>query len=49
MHIVCVLFVVTQAFGEEVVRECFPSAVVMRPADVFGKEDRLLNYYASEW
>jgi uncharacterized protein YbjT (DUF2867 family) len=40
-------FLQSKAFGEEVVRKCFPEAVIMRPADVFGKEDRFLNYYAS--
>ena len=33
--------------GEEVVREVFPDATIVRPADVYGHEDRFLRYYAS--
>ena len=36
-----------QALGEQVLREVFPDATIMRPANVFGAEDRFLNYYAS--
>lgn len=28
------------------VREAFPDAVIVRPADVYGPEDRLLRFYA---
>ena len=30
-------------------KEVFPDATIMRPANVFGAEDRFLNYYASEY
>ena len=36
-----------QAAGEEVVREIFPEATIIRPAATFGLEDRYFNYYAS--
>lgn len=36
-----------QAIGEEAVREAFPGATIVRPADVYGHEDRFLRYYAS--
>lgn len=41
------LSVLFQAEGEEVVREAFPSATIVRPADIYGYEDRFLRYYAS--
>lgn len=28
-------------------REAFPTATIVRPADIYGREDRLLNFYAS--
>ena len=37
----------TKALGEEEVRRSFPGATIVRPADVFGDEDRFLNTYAS--
>ena len=37
----------TQAAGEGVVSEAYPGATIVRPADTFGHEDRLLHYYAS--
>ena len=40
-------FLQSKALGEQVVREVFPDATIMRPANVFGAEDRFLNYYAS--
>ncbi len=36
-----------QAFGEDVVKEAFPDAVIVRPSDIYGHEDRFLRYYAS--
>ena len=36
-----------QAFGEEAVKDAFPSATIVRPSDTYGHEDRFLNYYAS--
>ena len=36
-----------QAFGEEAVRDAFPDATIVRPADVYGHEDRFLRYYAN--
>ena len=40
-------FVPPQAYGEEVVKEAFPGATIVRPADIYGHEDRFLSYYAS--
>jgi NADH dehydrogenase (ubiquinone) 1 alpha subcomplex subunit 9 len=37
----------TKAAGEEAVREAFPTATVVRPAPVFGQEDRLLGTWAA--
>ncbi len=36
----------TKARGEEVVREIFPETTIVRPAPVFGFEDRLLHTLA---
>jgi len=36
----------TKAEGEEAVRAVAPGATIMRPADMFGPRDRLLNTYA---
>lgn len=35
--------------GEQLVREEFPDAVIIRPSDIYGQEDRFLTYYASFW
>ncbi|XP_015685581.1 NADH dehydrogenase [ubiquinone] 1 alpha subcomplex subunit 9, mitochondrial-like, partial [Protobothrops mucrosquamatus] len=35
-----------QAEGEKVVRAEFPDAIIMKPSDIYGREDRFLNYYA---
>ena len=38
----------TKAQGEEVVRSIFPETTIVRPAPMFGWEDRLLNRFAGE-
>lgn len=38
----------TKAAGESVVRSIFPETTLVRPAPMFGWEDRLLNLYAGE-
>ena len=34
-----------QAKGEQVVREMKPETCIVRPADMFGEDDRLLTWY----
>ncbi|CAJ1057220.1 NADH dehydrogenase 1 alpha subcomplex subunit 9%2C mitochondrial [Notolabrus celidotus] [Xyrichtys novacula] len=36
-----------KAVGETAVREEFPDAIIMKPSEVFGREDRFFNYYAN--
>ncbi|XP_033370421.1 NADH dehydrogenase [ubiquinone] 1 alpha subcomplex subunit 9, mitochondrial isoform X2 [Parus major] len=36
-----------KAVGEEVVREEFPDAIILKPSEMFGREDRFLNHYAN--
>lgn len=36
-----------KAVGEEAVREEFPDAIIMKPSEMFGREDRFFNYYAN--
>ncbi|XP_070611305.1 NADH dehydrogenase [ubiquinone] 1 alpha subcomplex subunit 9, mitochondrial [Erythrolamprus reginae] len=36
----------TKAEGEKVVREEFPDAIIMKPSDIYGSEDRFLNFFA---
>ncbi|XP_044533201.1 NADH dehydrogenase [ubiquinone] 1 alpha subcomplex subunit 9, mitochondrial [Gracilinanus agilis] len=36
-----------KAVGEKAVREAFPEAIILKPSDIFGREDRLLNYFAN--
>ncbi|KAG8221842.1 hypothetical protein J437_LFUL003218, partial [Ladona fulva] len=39
-------FLKTKWAGEQAVRDIFPDAIIIRPADVYGQEDRFLRYYA---
>ncbi|XP_055251233.1 NADH dehydrogenase [ubiquinone] 1 alpha subcomplex subunit 9, mitochondrial isoform X1 [Moschus berezovskii] len=36
-----------KAVGEKEVRETFPEATIIKPSDIFGREDRFLNYFAN--
>uniref|UniRef100_A0A4X1UP33 NADH dehydrogenase [ubiquinone] 1 alpha subcomplex subunit 9, mitochondrial n=1 Tax=Sus scrofa TaxID=9823 RepID=A0A4X1UP33_PIG len=37
----------SKAVGEKEVRAAFPEATIIKPSDIFGREDRFLNYFAS--
>ncbi|XP_028584617.2 NADH dehydrogenase [ubiquinone] 1 alpha subcomplex subunit 9, mitochondrial [Podarcis muralis] len=36
-----------KAVGEKVVREEFPDAIIMKPSEMYGREDRFFNHYAN--
>ncbi|XP_003796469.1 NADH dehydrogenase [ubiquinone] 1 alpha subcomplex subunit 9, mitochondrial [Otolemur garnettii] len=36
-----------KAVGEKEVRDAFPEAIIIKPSDIFGREDRFLNHFAN--
>ncbi|XP_006172086.1 NADH dehydrogenase [ubiquinone] 1 alpha subcomplex subunit 9, mitochondrial [Tupaia chinensis] len=36
-----------KAVGEKEVRDAFPEATIIKPSDIFGREDRFLNHFAN--
>jgi NADH dehydrogenase (ubiquinone) 1 alpha subcomplex subunit 9 len=42
-------FLASKYKGELAVREEFPDAIIFRPSDIYGQEDRFLRYYAHIW
>uniref|UniRef100_A0A8C5PDJ8 NADH dehydrogenase [ubiquinone] 1 alpha subcomplex subunit 9, mitochondrial n=1 Tax=Leptobrachium leishanense TaxID=445787 RepID=A0A8C5PDJ8_9ANUR len=37
----------TKAVGEEVVRDAFPGAIILKPSEIYGREDQFFNHYAN--
>jgi NADH dehydrogenase (ubiquinone) 1 alpha subcomplex subunit 9 len=42
-------YLISKHLGELAVREAFPEAIVFRPADIYGPEDRFIRYYINRW
>ncbi|XP_028414034.1 NADH dehydrogenase [ubiquinone] 1 alpha subcomplex subunit 9, mitochondrial-like [Dendronephthya gigantea] len=39
-------FLQSKARGEKALREEFPDAIILRPSDIYGHEDKFFNYYS---
>ncbi|KAM4747946.1 NADH dehydrogenase [ubiquinone] 1 alpha subcomplex subunit 9, mitochondrial [Rhinophrynus dorsalis] len=37
----------TKAVGENAVREAFPEAIIMKPSEIYGREDKFFNHFAN--
>merc|ERR1712055_330244 len=42
-------FLTSKWKGENAVKEEFPDAIIIRPSDIYGQEDRHLNYYGNRF